>query len=204
MIKASDIVVGYPVAGLPLPPGVAGPLSFYFADGECVMLKGRNGSGKTTLMKTLAGALKPLSGAFEAGGEVVMFPSSITKVKGFTVEEFVRTGMMSEYGSFRKLDDDARRNLRNALEMMELSGLAGKDISMISDGEFQKACIATALTRNANVLMLDEPTAFLDVENRVMVLSTLQRIANQTGRTILFSTHDIHDGALYSDSVLAL
>ena len=52
--------------------------------------------------------------------------------------------------------------------------------------------------------MLDEPTAFLDVENRVMVLQTLQRLAHETGTTVLFSTHDIHDGALYSDSELAL
>ena len=52
--------------------------------------------------------------------------------------------------------------------------------------------------------MLDEPTAFLDVENRVMVLQTLLRLAHETGTTIIFSTHDIHDGSLYSDSVLAL
>ena len=88
--------------------------------------------------------------------------------------------------------------------MMELETLASKDLSRISDGEFQKACIAAALTRKANVLMLDEPTAFLDVENRVMVLKTLQRLAHETGTTIIFSTHDVHDGALYSDSVLAL
>ena len=87
---------------------------------------------------------------------------------------------------------------------MDLSGLADKDISRISDGEFQKACIAAALTRKANVIMLDEPTAFLDFENRVMVLETLQRLSHEKGITILFSTHDIHDGTLYSDSILAL
>lgn len=88
--------------------------------------------------------------------------------------------------------------------MMELNQLADKDLSRISDGEFQKACVAAALTRRADILMLDEPTAFLDVENRVMVLQTLQRLAHETGTTIIFSTHDIHDGSLYSDSVLAL
>ena len=68
MIKAVDIVVGYQgTTGTP----VAGPLSFSFADGECVMLRGRNGSGKTTLMKTLAGLLPPLSGSFETGGEAL-------------------------------------------------------------------------------------------------------------------------------------
>lgn len=197
MIKAVDIVVGYGKA-------VAGPLSFSFADGDCVMLRGRNGSGKTTLMKTIAGILKPLSGSFETGGQAVLVPTRIPKVKGFTVEEFVRTGMLATAGSFRRLDRESEKALVEAISMMELETLASKDLSRISDGEFQKACIAAALTRKANVLMLDEPTAFLDVENRVMVLKTLQRIAHETGTTVVFSTHDIHDGALYSDSVLAL
>lgn len=197
MIKAFDIVVGY------VKP-VNGPLSFSFRDGECIMLRGRNGSGKTTLMKTLAGLLKPLSGSFETGGEAVLVPTRIPKVKGFTVGEFVRTGMLSDYGSFRKLDEEAKKAIDDAIGMMELESLVSKDISRISDGEFQKACIAAALTRKANVLMLDEPTAFLDVENRVMVLQTLQRLAHETGTTVIFSTHDIHDGALYSDSVLAI
>ncbi len=197
MIKAVDIVVGYGKA-------VAGPLSFSFADGECVMLRGRNGSGKTTLMKTMAGILKPLSGSFETGGQAVLVPTRIPKVKGFTVEEFVRTGMLVTAGSFRRLDRESEKALVEAINVMELETLASKDLSRISDGEFQKACIAAALIRKANVLMLDEPTAFLDVENRVMVLKTLQRLANETDTTIIFSTHDIHDGALYSDSVLAL
>ncbi len=224
MIKANDIIVGYgsarrPPASVypvrarsvarrePTPPAgalIAGPLSFCYDDGQCVMLRGRNGSGKTTLMKTLAGLLPPISGSFKAGGEVILVPTRIPKVKGFTVEEFVRTGMLAEYGAFRKPDKEAEKAAEDALRMMELETLAGKDISRISDGEFQKACIAAALTRKANVLMLDEPTAFLDVENRVMVLQTLQRLAHDTGTTIIFSTHDIHDGALFSDAVLVL
>ncbi len=233
MIKASNIVVGYsltrratassasgslrfaPYPGkcspeVDLPPlgsgqtPVAGPLSFEYADGECVMLRGRNGSGKTTLMKTIAGILPPLSGTLEIGGVAVLVPTRIPKVKGFTVSDFVRTGMLAESGAFRKLDRGAESRVEEAIRMMELNQLADKDLSRISDGEFQKACVAAALTRRADVLMLDEPTAFLDVENRVMVLQTLQRLAHETGTTIIFSTHDIHDGALYSDTVLAL
>ena len=216
MIKAFDIVVGFPTLRRAQGPvaepveaarpsgAVAGPISFGFDDGACVMLKGRNGSGKTTLMKTIAGLLKPLSGSFETGGEAILVPTRIPKVRGFSVEEFVRTGMLAEYGSFRKPGTDAERALDEALRMMDLSVLVSKDISRISDGEFQKACIAAAMTRKANVLMLDEPTAFLDVENRVMVLQTLQRLAHDTGTTIIFSTHDVYDGAIYSDAVLGL
>lgn len=202
MLTATDIVIGYPMRdGI---GRVAGPLSFHYGDGQCVMLRGWNGSGKTTLMKTLAGFLAPLSGTFKTGGAAVLVPARIPKVKGFTVEEFVRTGMLSEYGAFKRMDEGSCRALSEAVAAMDLSGLADKDISRISDGEFQKACIAAALTRKANVIMLDEPTAFLDFENRVMVLETLQRLSHEKGITILFSTHDIHDGTLYSDSILAL
>ena len=76
MIRATDIAVGYGGSA------VSGPLSFSYADGQCIMLRGRNGSGKTTLMKTLAGLMKPVSGFFEAGGEVILVPTRIPKVKG--------------------------------------------------------------------------------------------------------------------------
>ncbi|MBR1927399.1 MAG: ABC transporter ATP-binding protein [Bacteroidales bacterium] len=187
-----------------LPSAISGPLNFTYANGQCVMLRGRNGSGKTTLMKTIAGLLKPLSGTIETGGLAILVPTRIPKVKGFTVGDFIRTGMLAESGAFRKLDNDSENRIAEAIRMMELEDLVQKDLGRISDGEFQKACIATALTRRANVLMLDEPTAFLDVENRIMVLGTLQRLAHETATTIIFSTHDIHDGALYSDSVLTL
>lgn len=168
------------------------------------MLQGPNGSGKSTLMKTIAGLLHPLSGGFSAGGPVVMVPTHIPKVKGFSVREFIRTSLFSASGIFRKLDSGAETAMEDAIRTLGLGSLADKDISLISDGEFQKACIATALTRKANVILLDEPTAFLDVDNRIMVLRTLQELAHGTGATVIFSTHDIYDGARFSDATLSL
>ena len=133
-----------------------------------------------------------------------MVPTHIPKVKGFSVREFIRTSLFSVSGMFRKLNAEAEESLEESVRMLELEPLADKDISLISDGEFQKACIATALTRKANVILLDEPTAFLDVDNRIMVLRTLQELARATGTTVLFSTHDIHDGARFSDTTLTL
>lgn len=194
MLKTSELVIGH--KGI----RVAGPLTFEYPDGQSVMLCGPNGSGKSTLMKTLAGLLPPLSGGFMAGGSVVMVPTHIPKVKGFSVREFIRTSLFSVSGMFRKLNAEAEKSLEESVRMLGLEPLADKDISLISDGEFQKACIATALTRKANVILLDEPTAFLDVDNRIMVLRTLQELARATGTTVLFSTHDIHDGAMHSDA----
>ena len=198
MLKASELTIGH--NGLK----VSGPLTFEYPDGQSVMLQGPNGSGKSTLMKTIAGLLPPLSGGFSAGGPVVMVPTHIPKVKGFSVREFIRTSMFSASGIFRELDSGAETAMENAIRTLGLDSLADKDISLISDGEFQKACIATALTRKANVILLDEPTAFLDVDNRIMVLRTLQELAHGTGTTVIFSTHDIYDGARFSDATLSL
>lgn len=198
MLKANELTIGH--RGIK----VCGPLTFEYSDGQSVMLCGPNGSGKSTLMKTVAGTLPPLSGGFSAGGPVVMVPTHIPKVKGFSVREFIRTSLFSASGIFRKLDSGAGTAMEDAIRTLGLDSLADKDISLISDGEFQKACIATALTRKANVLLLDEPTAFLDVDNRVMVLRTLQNLAHTTGITVIFSTHDIYDGARFSDATLSL
>ena len=198
MLKASELTIGY--KGLK----VKGPLSFEYPDGQSVMLCGPNGSGKSTLMKTVAGLLPPVSGGFLAGGDVVMFPTRIPKVKGFSVREFIRTGLSAASRMFGKLSPEAERSLEDSVRTLGLEALADKDISLISDGEFQKACVASALTRKANVILLDEPTAFLDVDNRIMVLKTLNELAHTTGTTVIFSTHDIHDGARFSDATLSL
>lgn len=178
----------------------AGPLDRSFADGECVMLRGSNGSGKTTLMKTVAGLIPPLGGCFRANGKTVMVPTRINKVGGFTVREFVATSLPA----LRSDDPDSAATVDRAVELLGLGHIRDCDIGRISDGEFQKACIATALTRECSVLLLDEPTAFLDVRNRIMVLGTLKEIAARTGTTVIFSTHDVHDGAAYSDTVIDL
>lgn len=198
MLKAKELTIGY--KGLK----IKGPLSFEYPDGQSVMLCGPNGSGKSTLMKTVAGLIPPVSGGFEAGGEVVMIPTRIPKVKGFTVREFIRTGLSAASGTFGKLSPEAERSLEDSVRTLGLEALGDKDISLISDGEFQKACVASALTRKANVILLDEPTAFLDVDNRIMVFKTLLELAHTTGTTVIFSTHDIHDGARFSDATLSL
>lgn len=198
MIKADRLVIGRESSK------IAGPLTFEYPDGHSVMLCGPNGCGKSTLLKTAAGLLPPLSGTFSTGGEVVMLPTHIPKVKGFTVREFLRTSLCHTSAASAVPGFNAESAIGEAIRELGLNPLADRDISLISDGEFQKACIAAALSRKANVILLDEPTAFLDVDNRIMVLRTLGELARSTGTTVIYSTHDIHDGARFSDSTLAL
>ena len=134
----------------------------------------------------------------------ILVPTGIPKVKGFTVREFVRTGCYRESDWAGKLRKETEERLEESLELIGLKPLADRDISTLSDGEFQKACIAVGLTRRADLLLLDEPTAFLDVENRLMVLRTMRDVAERTGTAVIFSSHDLHDALEVAHRVLAI
>jgi len=171
-------------------------IGFSVSAGECLLLAGPNGSGKSTLLRRLA--------AEPSLANCVLIPTGIPKVKGFSVREFIRTGCYKESDWAGRLKADTRKRLEEALGLMGLKDLADRDISTLSDGEFQKACIATGLARQARLLLLDEPTAFLDVENRLMVLRTLREVAGATGTAVLFSSHDLQDSLQVAHRVLAI
>lgn len=170
---------------------LAADISFHIEEGECVLLAGANGCGKSTLLRRLA------------TDKCILIPTGIPKVKGFTVEEFIRTGCYRESNWAGKLSGEMEKRLTDALKRLGLNGQRGQDISTLSDGEFQKACIAVGLVRKADILLLDEPTAYLDVENRLMVLETLRSLAQQTGMAVLFSSHDLADSLRAARRVLA-
>ena len=168
-------------------------ISFNICEGDCMMLCGANGSGKTTLMKAMTGLSE----------EVMMIPARIPKVAGFTLKEFARIGCFSQSDMTGRLSDQHEEALDVAISSLGLTHLADRDISTLSDGEFQKAGLVSALVRNASVILLDEPTAFLDAENRISVLATLREICDRKGIAVIFSTHDLHDGLKLCTKVLA-
>lgn len=198
MVRTEELSIGY--GGRSMVEGI----SFEACPGECILLCGSNGSGKSTLMKTLAGLLQPIGGRIECDGTMVLVPTGIPKVKGFTMREFIRTGCYRDTNLWGKASERMSREMDEAMDLLDITELADRDISEISDGEFQKACIASALTRNASVLLLDEPTAFLDVDSRATVLQALAKIAMEKGKTILFSSHDIHESAAVCTRILGI
>jgi len=191
MLEIRDISVGY--GGKTVLSG----LNFDVAQGECVLLRGSNGSGKTTLLKTIAGLKKPLYGTVKAG-KTVLVPTRIPKVKGFTVREFVATAIWK-----RAVSDQEDAAITDALTAMGILGKGDCDIAALSDGEFQKACIATALVQDAEVILLDEPTAFLDVESRIAVMELLRDISRK-GKAVLFSSHDVYDAERICDRTIRI
>ena len=203
-------------------------ISFEVAPGECILLAGANGTGKTTLLKVLAAEgvcsenlrslrdLRPshkwappshvprVAQFSEHTPSAALIPTNIPKVKGFTVESFIHTGCYRESDWRGRISEEVAMKMEEALEVLGIQQLKNRDISTLSDGEFKKACLAVGLTRQAEVLLLDEPTAFLDVENRISVLETLREVARKTGTAILFSSHDLHDALPVVDRVFAL
>lgn len=161
-------------------------ISFEISEGDCILLCGANGSGKTTLLKALA----------ESHAEVgtAMIPTRIPKVKGFTLIEFINLTCCNS----DKADPDT------AMELLSLTSLSDRDISTLSDGEFQKGTIAAAIAKGARIIYLDEPTAFLDAENKKKVLNALSTLCKNTGKAVIFSSHDLHEGLQVCNKVIAL
>lgn len=135
---------------------------------------------------------------------VILVPARIPKVPGFSVTDFVATSCYRESDWLGRLPAKIRSRILETLETLGIGHLAGRDISSLSDGEFQKAAIATALLQQAEVILLDEPTAFLDVDSRESALCTLREVALEKQVSIIFSSHDIHTAAKYCTRVFGM
>lgn len=182
-------------------------LSFEVGPGECVLLCGGNGMGKSTLLRTLAGLQKPLGGTvrYSGDGKAVLVPSRIPKVAGFTVKKFIGLTTFQETDWLGRIGKELETRIDSSMSMLDLQEFAGRDISTLSDGEFQKVCIAAAVARNAEVILLDEPTAFLDVEARETVLQTLSDIVRcGNAPAIIFSSHDVHSAVRHCTRIFGL
>jgi len=182
MISVNNISIGYGSRTL------VKDISFTLAPGELVLLCGPNGSGKSSLLREIARRFR---------SECAMVPTRIPKLKGFTARDFLRNSLFDRPHSSLEVIDQA-------LEALGIEHLAQRDISTLSDGEFQKLCIASGLVRRPSCLLLDEPTAFLDAENRVLVVDCLQKLSREQGLTILFSSHDLHESASRASRVFAI
>jgi iron complex transport system ATP-binding protein len=175
--------------------------------GELVCFMGPNGIGKSSLIKTLVGLLKPLSGSlhFSESGPIEKVASVVLTDRvhhpQLLVEELITMGRYPFLDWRLKLQDADRTIINDAIQLTNIEYLRLRKISELSDGQMQMVMIARALTQNTKVLLLDEPTAHLDLNNRVEIMNLLKRLSRDTGRAILIATHELDLALQTADQV---
>lgn len=167
------------------------PLSLTLAQGELVCFMGSNGIGKTTLIKTLAGIHPPITGTVTRNYSTALVLTDKISGSLMTVRDLVTYGRYPHVNWWLKLNGEDHQSIENAIRKVHLGAIADKQLSQLSDGQLQMAMIAKALAQDANILLLDEPTAHLDLNNRVEIMNLLRLLARETNKTILVATHEL-------------
>lgn len=177
--------------------------SLHLNRGELCALVGRNGAGKSTLLRALTSNGKSLINGTplenlspeEVAKSIAIVTTERLRIENMPVEDLVAMGRAPYTNWVGHLQDVDREIVGRAIEMVGLTDFAKRDISTLSDGELQRAMIARAIAQQTPVILLDEPTAFLDIPTRFEVCRLLAELAHKEGKCILFSTHDV-DAAL--------
>ena len=192
-------------------------LSFTLHRGELTCLLGANGSGKSTLLRTLSASQPPLAGTIQIEGrnlstlserelsrQIGVVLTDKTQTGGLTVYELVALGRQPHTGFFGRLDRHDRQVVEEAIEAVGIAHKAHSYMAQLSDGEKQKAMIAKVLAQECPLVILDEPTAFLDVVSRIETMTLLHHIAATQNKAILLSTHDIEQALVLADRLWLL
>jgi iron complex transport system ATP-binding protein len=207
-----------------MPVLIAGPLSVAIHAGQMICLLGPNGAGKSTLLRTLSGLQPSLGGSIDlmedAGDQSHrprhrLHPAQLAKkislvltdpvrYSNLTVYSLVALGRYPYSGWLGTLNDEDRRMIQWAMQMTGIDTYSGRRIGTLSDGESQKVMLARALAQDTPLMMLDEPTAHLDLPSRIQIMQLLHKLARQTQKGILLSTHELDLALQVADEVWLL
>lgn len=210
IISISHLSVGYSPS---LP--VISDINIEVKSGQLTCLIGENGIGKSTLLKTLAGFLPKMGGDLfldnrdihsfsqrELARQVSIVLTQKPDVQNLTTEEIIGLGRSPYTGFFGRLRADDRAVVDDAIIAVGIEKLRGRMIQTLSDGERQKVMIAKALAQQTPVILLDEPTAFLDFPSKAETFQSLRRMAHERDKLILLSTHDLELAVRFADCLL--
>ena len=192
-------------------------LNFQLHSGELTCLLGANGAGKSTLLRTLSASQPSLSGELrmldkpvseytekERSRTIGVVLTDKTFTGGLSVYELVALGRQPHTGFFGRLQKEDKRIIEEAMEQVGIAHKAKNYTAELSDGERQKVMIAKSLVQECPLILLDEPTAFLDVVSRIEIMHLLHRLAIEQDKAILLSTHDIEQALVLSDKLWLL
>lgn len=198
---------------------VQSALTFSLCEGEMVCMLGPNGCGKSTLLRTLAGLQPPLAGTYEVQGlssekvsensaerakHLALVLTERLSIEHTTVHDVVAMGRYPYSSFLGGLSTDDEEVIADALRQVGLKDMADTYFNNHSDGEKQRILIAKALAQQTPIILLDEPTAHLDLPNRIRTLQLLRHLAHEQGKTILISTHELDLALQLSDRILLM
>lgn len=192
-------------------------ISIHIKEGEIVSLIGPNGSGKSTLLRTISRLCKPYTGEIyltgkniqqmksqEVAKKLAMLPQMNSHQLDFTVRELVEYGRHPHLGKRNSLSDEDKQIVNWAIEVTGLATMQNRMLSTMSGGERQRAWIAMTVAQNPKVLLLDEPTTYLDISHQLEVMELVKELNEKFQMTVVMVLHDINQAAKYSDRLIVL
>lgn len=213
VIRTSELEIGFTVSKYRKHRVYSG-INVSAAKGELVALIGQNGIGKSTLLRTLANLQKSLSGEIlikgteinefkriEAARIISFVSTEPVRIANLKVFDLVALGRFPHTNWAGRLKQRDRQLVQQAIMLAGLEGFEQKSVSEISDGERQRAMIARTLAQETGIMILDEPTAFLDLPGKYEIIQILNDLASNTGKTIIFSTHDLNIAMYRADKI---
>jgi len=216
LCSVENLTIGYHLARRPTHV-VARELQLTLTSGELTCLLGPNGSGKSTLLRTMAGMQPPIEGRILFGGRELKSYShrELSRFLSVVLTDRVDVGFLSSYslvalgrhpytGWSGRITPEDDRTVRWALNAVNAELLLDRYVVELSDGERQKIMIARALAQEPRLMLLDEPTAFLDVPRRVEIMQLLRKLARETGKSIFLTTHDLELALRGADRICLL
>ncbi|WP_071188328.1 ABC transporter ATP-binding protein [Trichormus sp. NMC-1] len=216
ILTTHNLTIGYKTSHKTI-RNVASNIVTSLQAGELVCLLGANGAGKSTLLRTLAGMQPPIAGEVKLLEDDIykLPPQELAKRLSLVLTEKVDVGMLSAYALvtmgrypytdwWGKLSSEDEDIINWAIKSVGAVNLAHRNVSELSDGERQKIMIARALAQSPMVMLLDEPTAFLDLPRRVEIMQLLRQLARDTNQAILLSTHDLDLALRLADKIWLL
>ncbi len=185
--------------------------------GEIIVLIGPNGAGKSTVLKTLAGQLEPVGGTVyikdKARGDynlteiakmqAVMLTERMSSEK-MTCEEVVSLGRYPYTGRLGILSAEDRKIVRETMDLIHVSGIAGRDYHEISDGQRQRVLLARAICQEPEIMILDEPTSYLDIRHKLEFLDILRKLVRERQIGVIMSLHELELAHMVADRVICI
>jgi len=212
VLSVNNVTIGY--KNKKQNRAVAENVNLGIRNGEMVCLLGPNGCGKSTLMRSIAGLQQSFSGDIyinnadintlsptERASQLSLVLTDKLAVTGISVTNIVAVGRYPYTNSMGKLKDEDIAVINRSLEKCGLQGYENRLYAELSDGEKQRVMIARALAQDTPLMMLDEPTAHLDLPNRIEMMKTMRKLAKETQKAILISTHELDLALQWADTI---